>query len=62
MEKILTLTELRRLNADVANGKISSSKMLEIINEKAFVQTCKGIEKFKEQQAEFLLKKIKVQP
>jgi len=37
MEKIITLRELRRLNAQVANGEISAGKMVEIINEKAKV-------------------------
>jgi hypothetical protein len=45
MEKIITLTELRKLNANVVSGKITSLRMVEIINEKAFVQLCKGLEK-----------------
>lgn len=55
MEKIITLTELRKLNAKVSNGDISAVKMVEIINEKAFIQLCKGIESFKIKQAEFLI-------
>ena len=37
MKKIITLTELRRFNAHVANGEISATKMVEIINERAKV-------------------------
>lgn len=56
MEKIITLTELRKLNAKVVSGKITSLRMVEIINEKAFIQLCKGLESFKEKQVEFLIK------
>lgn len=55
MEKIITLTELRKLNAKVSNGKISAGKMVEIINEKAFIQLCKGIEKQNEQIKHLLI-------
>ena len=36
MEKIITLNELRKLNAQVSNGDISAGKMVKIINDKAF--------------------------
>lgn len=35
MEKIITLSELRKLNKQVSLGEISSMRMVEIINEKA---------------------------
>jgi hypothetical protein len=60
MEKIITLTELRRLNAQVMKGDISSSRMVEIINEKAYKVTCYSVEKainnFKVEQAKFFIK------
>jgi hypothetical protein len=36
MEKIIKLTELRKLNARVSNGEISALQMVEIINKSAF--------------------------
>lgn len=36
MEKIIKLTELRKLNAKVSNGEISALQMVEIINKNAF--------------------------
>jgi uncharacterized protein (UPF0335 family) len=36
MEKIIKLTELRKLNSKVANGDISALQMVEIINKSAF--------------------------
>jgi hypothetical protein len=45
MEKILNTAALRALEKQVALGEISYGKMVEIINEKAFIQLCNGIEK-----------------
>ena len=36
MEKIIKLTELRKLNAKVSNGDISALQMVEMINKSAF--------------------------
>lgn len=36
MEKIIKLTELRKLNAKVSNGHISALQMVEMINKSAF--------------------------
>ncbi len=36
MEKIIKLTELRKLNAKVSNGEISALQMVELINKSAF--------------------------
>jgi hypothetical protein len=36
MEKIIKLTDLRKLNAKVSNGEISALQMVDIINKSAF--------------------------
>ncbi len=55
MERLLKLADIRNLNKKVSLGEITSLRMVEIINEMAFIQMCKGIESFKEKQAKFLL-------
>lgn len=45
VEKILNTAALRALEKQVVLGQISYGKMVEIINEKAFLQLCNGIEK-----------------
>lgn len=56
MKKLLKLADIRKLNKQVSLGEISSSKMVEIINEMAYEQACKSIESFKIKQAKVLLK------
>lgn len=36
MEKIIKLTELKKLNAKVSNGEISALQMVQVINENSF--------------------------
>ena len=45
MENILTIADMKDLGRQLIDGDISYSRMVEIINEKAFIQLCNGIEK-----------------
>jgi len=52
MEKILKVSDMRILEKRVAKGEISYSRMVEIINEKAFLQLCNGIQKHVKEKTE----------
>ena len=58
MEKLLKVADLRALEKKVSLGEISYIRMVEIINEKAFLQLCNGIDKRVKKETE-LLDKIK---
>ena len=49
MEKIIKLTELRKLNTKVSKGEISALQMVEEINEKAFKVYVQKMEKLFEE-------------
>ena len=49
MEKIIKLTELRKLNSKVSKGEISSLQMVNEINEKAFKVYVQKMEKLFEE-------------
>ena len=53
--KFIKLADMRKLNKQVSLGDISSSRMIEIINEKANEYTKMHIENFKIEQAKKLL-------
>lgn len=55
MEKVIKLADIKKLNKQVSLGEISSSRMVEIINEKANEYAKFRIEKFKIEQAKKLL-------
>lgn len=55
MEKFIKLADIRKLNKQVSLGDISSSRMIEIINEKANEYAKIHIENFKIEQAKKLL-------
>lgn len=55
MEKLLKLADIRKLNKQVSLGEISSSRMVEIINEKANEYAKMHVENFKIEQAKKLL-------
>lgn len=57
MEKILIVADMRALEKQVLQGDISYTRMIEIINEKAFIQLCNGIKKHIDEKSK-LLKKI----
>jgi hypothetical protein len=42
MEKVVKLADIRRLNKQVSLGEISSTRMVEIINEMAYEVYCKA--------------------
>jgi hypothetical protein len=52
MEKFIKLADIRKLNKQVSLGEISSSRMIEIINDKASEYAKMYVENFKIEQAE----------
>ena len=55
MERFIKLADIRKLNKQVSLGEISSSRMIEIINEKANEYAKMHVENFKTEQAKKLL-------
>lgn len=55
MEKFIKLADIRKLNKQVSLGEISSSRMVEIINEKANKYAKMHVGNFKIEQAKKLL-------
>lgn len=55
MERFIKLADIRKLNKQVSLGDISSSRMVEIINEKAIEFAKMHVENFKIEQAKKLL-------
>ena len=55
MEKFMKLAGIRKLNKQVSLGEISSSRMIEIINDKAKEYAKMHVENFKIEQAKNLL-------
>ncbi len=55
MERFIKLADIRKLNKQVSLGEISSSRMIEIINEKANEYAKMHVENFKIEQAKKLL-------
>ena len=51
MERFIKLADIRKLNKQVSLGDISSSRMVEIINEKAIEFAKMHVENFKIEQA-----------
>lgn len=56
MEKFIKLADIKKLNKQVSLGDISSSRMIDIINEKANKYAKMHVENFKIEQACFLIK------
>lgn len=56
MEKFIKLADIRKLNKQVSLGEISSSRMIEIINEKASEYAKMYFENFKIEKAELTTK------
>ena len=50
MERFIKLADIRKLNKQVSLGEISSSRMIEIINEKANEYAKMHVENFKTEQ------------
>ena len=55
MEKFIKISDMRALEKRVSEEKISYSKMIEIINKKAYEYGKAHVEEFKIKQAEFLI-------